>query len=84
MPSKGVSAMFVNTAQEALGAGGRFWLFGGPALLDAPGTSMATLDLPGVPNIYEGHRANWNAVKATSPDHSSGSLKGAGGHSARR
>jgi hypothetical protein len=58
----------INAAQKALGAEGRFWLFGGAALLDVPGANIATLDLPGVPKIYEGHRANWTNVKATTLD----------------
>lgn len=55
----------IRAAHNALGAGGRFWLLGGAGLLDVPGTSIATLDLPGVPKIFEAHRANYNAVKQT-------------------
>jgi hypothetical protein len=58
----------VNAAQKALGADGRFWLFGGAALLDVPGANIATLDLPGVPKIYEAHRVNWTNVKASTLD----------------
>lgn len=55
-------------AESALGAGGRFWLFGGAALLDVPAISITTLDLPGVPSTFEAHRTNYNAVRATSLD----------------
>lgn len=58
----------IRCAEAALGAGGRFWLFGGAALLEVPGTSTMTLDLPGVPKIFEAHRANFNAVRATTLD----------------
>jgi putative NADH-flavin reductase len=58
----------VGAAERALGEGGRFWLFGGAALLDVPGTSITTLDLPGVPKIYEPHRANFEKVGRTALD----------------
>ena len=58
----------IRAASSALGQGGRFWLFGGAALLDVPGKSMMTLDLPGVPKIFEAHRINYRAVEATSLD----------------
>ncbi len=58
----------IRCAEAALGAGGRFWLFGGAALLDVPGTSTMTLDLPGVPKIFEAHRTNFNAMRATTLD----------------
>lgn len=60
----------IRAATDALGAGGRFWLFGGAGLLDVPGTSITTLDLPGVPKIFEAHRTNYAAVKATPLDFS--------------
>jgi putative NADH-flavin reductase len=58
----------IRAVEQALGPGGRFWLFGGAALLDVPGTSLTTLDLPGVPKVFEAHRRNFHAVKATSLD----------------
>lgn len=58
----------IRATDAALEAGGRFWLFGGAALLDVPGTSIMTIDLPGVPSVYEAHRANLNAVSATRLD----------------
>lgn len=58
----------IRAASAALGEGGRFWLFGGAALLDVPGTAITTLDLPGVPKIFEAHRADYAAVRATSLD----------------
>lgn len=58
----------IRAAAEALGPGGRFWLFGGAGLLDVPGASITTLDLPGVPKLFEAHRANYNVVRATALD----------------
>lgn len=58
----------IRAAEQGLGPGGRFWLFGGAALLDVPGTALTTLDLPGVPKVFEAHRSNYRAVKATSLD----------------
>jgi putative NADH-flavin reductase len=58
----------IRATETALGPGGRFWLFGGAALLDVPGTSITTLDLPGVPKIFEAHRANFTAVRETQLD----------------
>jgi putative NADH-flavin reductase len=58
----------IRAADAALGPGGRFWLFGGAALLDVPGAGICTLDLPGVPRIYEAHRSNFEAVRATALD----------------
>lgn len=58
----------IRAAEQGLGPGGRFWLFAGAALLDVPGTSLATLDLPGVPKMFAPHRSNYNAVKASSLD----------------
>lgn len=58
----------IRATETALGAGGRFWLFGGAGLLDVPGSAITTLDLPGVPKLFEAHRANYRAVKATALD----------------
>jgi hypothetical protein len=58
----------IKAADAALGAGGRFWLFGGAAALDVPGTDLMTLDLPKVPAIFEVHRSNLAAVSATQLD----------------
>ncbi|MFO1185909.1 MAG: NAD(P)H-binding protein [Bauldia sp.] len=58
----------IRAAAEALGPGGRFWLFGGAGVLDVPGKSITSLELPGIPKISEAHRTNWNAVKATDLD----------------
>lgn len=61
-------AGIVRAADAALGEGGRFWLFGGAAMLDVPGVGVTTLDLPRIPKMYEAHRANLNAVRATRLD----------------
>jgi len=55
-------------AAEALGPGGRFWLLGGAGLLTVPGTDITTLDLPGMPKLFEAHRANLQTVAATELD----------------
>jgi putative NADH-flavin reductase len=52
----------IRATDASLGAGGRFWLFGGAGLLNVPGTDICTLDLPGVPKIYEAHRYLFVAV----------------------
>lgn len=58
----------ISATQDALGPGGRFWLFGGAALLDVPGAGCTGIDLPGVPRMYEAHRTNYDAVKLTELD----------------
>jgi len=58
----------IRAADVALGPGGRFWLFGGAAVLDIPGTEDLTLDLPRIPRIFEAHRENPLAVRSTSLD----------------
>jgi len=58
----------IGAAAEALGPGGRFWLLGGAGLLDVPGTGIATLDLPGMPRLFEPHRTNLRAVASTELD----------------
>jgi len=58
----------ISAAEEALGAGGRFWMFAGAALLDVPGTTRMTVTLPGVPKIYTRHRDNYQAITRTKLD----------------
>lgn len=58
----------LRVADAALGPGGRFWFFGGAAVLDVPGTGLMGVDLPGVPAVYQAHRANFEAAKATQLD----------------
>lgn len=55
----------IAAANTALGPGGRFWLFGGAALLDVPRAKFSGIDLPGVPKMYEAHRTNYHAVRAS-------------------
>lgn len=57
-----------SAAHDALGSGGRFWLFGGAALLDVPSARFTGIDLPGVPRMYEAHRTNYEAVRASQLD----------------
>ena len=58
----------IRAADAALGPGGRFWMFAGAALLDVPGTSIMTIDLPRIPPIYQAHRVNYEAVRGTRLD----------------
>jgi putative NADH-flavin reductase len=58
----------VRAADQGLGPGGRFWMLAGAAILDIPGTKRMGLDLPGVPTLYEDHRANLETVRATRLD----------------
>ena len=45
----------IDAASTALGEGGRFWQFGGAAVLDIPGTGMKGIDLPMVPKVHQAH-----------------------------
>lgn len=58
----------ISATTSAMGQGGRFWLFGGAALLDVPGANLMGIDLPGVPKMYEAHRTNYNAIKSSGLD----------------
>lgn len=58
----------IQAADAALGPGGRFWMFAGAALLDVPGTSIMTMDLPRIPPVYRAHRANYDVVRRTRLD----------------
>lgn len=58
----------LRAANAALGAGGRFWFFGGAGVLDIPGTNLMGLDLPGIPALYRAHRANLEAARQTQLD----------------
>ncbi len=53
---------------NSLGAGGRFWQFGGAAVLDIPGTNIMAVDLPMVPKVYQAHRTNLHALRTSSLD----------------
>jgi putative NADH-flavin reductase len=53
---------------NSLGVGSRLWQFGGAAVLDIPGEDIMAVDLPMVPKIYEVHRTNLNALRASSLD----------------
>ena len=58
----------IDAASTALGEGGRFWQFGGAAVLDIPGTGMKGVDLPMVPKVYEAHRTNLIALERSGLD----------------
>ena len=58
----------IHDTSSGLGAGGRFWQFGGAAVLDVPGTNLKGVDLPLVPKVYEAHRTNLNALMKSSLD----------------
>lgn len=55
----------VAATEAALGPDGRFWMFAGVALLDVPGTTKKTVDLPRVPEFYHVHVRNYNTVRAS-------------------
>ena len=50
----------IQQTMNSVGAGSRFWQFGGAAVLDIPGTDLKGVDLPMVPKMYESHRTNLN------------------------
>lgn len=58
----------IKVAARTMGPGGRFWLFGGAALLHIPGTRLMGIDLPGVPAVYRAHRENYEIVRVTELD----------------
>jgi uncharacterized protein len=58
----------IQQTMNTLGAGIRFWQFGGAAVLDIPGTNLKGVDLPMVPRIYEAHRTNLNTLTNSSLD----------------
>ena len=58
----------IDSAIASLGEGGRFWQFGGAAVLDVPGTHMMAVDLPKVPKVYEAHRTNLDALRKSPLD----------------
>jgi hypothetical protein len=58
----------VKAAQTGLGADGRFWLFGGAAALDVPGTGIMGVDLPKIPAIFQAHKTNYQLVSSTNLD----------------
>jgi hypothetical protein len=61
-------ALIIEATAAALGQGGRFWLFGGAAVLNVPDARWTGIDLPGVPPMYQAHRTNHEAVKASGLD----------------
>lgn len=58
----------ISAAEVALGPEGRFWTFAGAALLDVPGTSIMTVDLPGVPKIFREHLSNYARLRESKLD----------------
>jgi uncharacterized protein len=58
----------IDAASAALGEGGRFWQFGGAAVLDIPGAGIKGVDLPMVSRVYEAHRTNLIALETSSLD----------------
>ncbi len=58
----------VSAAEEALPAGGRFWLFGGAAVLDVPGTDHTMLRFRQVPKVFQAHATNLARVARTGLD----------------
>ncbi len=58
----------IRAADQVLGKDGRFWFFGGAGVLDVPGTSRMTVDLPLIPKIFRAHRENFETVRKTALD----------------
>ena len=58
----------IQQTMHSVGAGSRFWQFGGAAVLDIPNTDFKGVDLPMVPKLYELHRTNLNALAKSSLD----------------
>lgn len=58
----------VQTAERVLGSGGRLWFLGGLGLLRIPHTDLLGIDLPGMPAMYQTHRANHETLRASSLD----------------
>lgn len=58
----------IDAAAIALGEGGRFWQFGGAAVLDIPGAAIKGVDLPMVPKVYEAHRTNLGVLERSRLD----------------
>lgn len=54
-----------NAVEAGMGPEGRFWLFGGAAALDVPGTDYLTVTLPKVPQLFRSHEQNYRHVKAS-------------------
>ncbi|HAO88738.1 MAG TPA: hypothetical protein DCX09_05520 [Gammaproteobacteria bacterium] len=52
--------------ENGLGAGGRYWFFGGIGVLNVPGTNRMSLELPKIPSIYRAHQTNYSTVSSTS------------------
>ncbi len=57
----------VDAAESALGNGGRLWVFGGAAVLDAPGGGL-TVDLPNMPPVFAAHKTNYERLQRTALD----------------
>lgn len=58
----------ISAAEAALPAGGRFWLFGGAAVLDVPGTDHTMLRFRQVPEVFQAHAVNLARVARTGLD----------------
>ena len=61
-------ARVIEAATRALPPGGRFWLFGGAAVLDVPGETFAMLDFPQLPSMFQAHARNLDLVSNTQLD----------------
>lgn len=58
----------IRAVEAGLGPGGRFWMIAGAALLDVPGTSQMTLELPKIPALFQAHRRTYQAVMTSALD----------------
>lgn len=58
----------IKAAEIALPVGGRFWLFGGAAILQVPDTNFTMLRFRQIPSVYKAHAKNLALVENTTLD----------------
>ncbi|KFE71411.1 NAD(P)-dependent oxidoreductase [Hyalangium minutum] len=58
----------VHAAERMLGPGGRLWFLGGLGVMRIPNTNRLGIDLAGMPEMYQTHRANHETLRASSLD----------------
>jgi hypothetical protein len=58
----------IHAAERALGPGGRLWFLGGLGVMRIPHTNRLGIDLPGMPGMYQTHRANHETLRASALD----------------
>jgi putative NADH-flavin reductase len=58
----------IQSAEHALGPGGRLWFLGSLSVMRIPNTNRLGVELPGMPEMYQTHRANHETLRASSLD----------------